>query len=231
MSVPFYVDVAVRQTISAGVLAMTTDWASKSAWSLPLTLTLSRRPRSGAEARYLPPHRVRCQIERYARLGCARRSLRRRREWAYVAPERPGWSPTPERGLQPAPAFDPRTPECPSALNPSTHGQGDSRDQGAESGLILLVQRGSKVSKRDLGHPGSALTGGSVLLGVRLQHRYPEVAAELLREINRNPCMNTALTIQELRMVVQRHNGPMPYVWMEIEPLIAVAAKGNKHFR
>ena len=41
------VDPVVWQMISAGVVPMTTESASKSVWSLPLTLTPTRRPDSG----------------------------------------------------------------------------------------------------------------------------------------------------------------------------------------
>jgi len=41
-------------------------------------------------------------------------------------------------------------------------------------------------------------------------HRHAEIAAELLCEIDRYAGMHTALSVQKLGMVVERHDRPLP---------------------
>ena len=43
--------------------------------------------------------------------------------------------------------------------------------------------------------------------------------------------MDTALTVQELRMVGDGHDCSMPYVWMEVEPAAAITPKRDEPLR
>src|SRR5579863_6428111 len=65
----------------------------------------------------------------------------------------------------------------------------------------------------------------------RPPHRRREIAAELFDEIDRDAGMNTALTVEELRLLVQRHDRPVPYVGVEVEAAAAVAPESHELFR
>src|ERR1700730_15695124 len=62
-------------------------------------------------------------------------------------------------------------------------------------------------------------------------HRHREVAAELFCEIDRYTGVHTALAIQQLRMVIERHDRPMPSAWMNIKPAAAVTPERNELLR
>src|ERR1700747_2589322 len=65
-------------------------------------------------------------------------------------------------------------------------------------------------------------------LGARPSQRHGEVAAEFLCEIDRYARMHTALSVQKLGMLVERHDRPVPNVWMNIEPAAAVTPERDE---
>ena len=71
-----------------------------------------------------------------------------------------------------------------------------------------------------------------VRLKVRLRleplQRRDEVAAELFGKIDGNAGMDSALTVEEFRLVIQWHDRPVPNVRMEIESTIAVAPEADE---
>ena len=62
-------------------------------------------------------------------------------------------------------------------------------------------------------------------------HWNREVAAKFLREIDRYTSMNTALAIQELRMLVEGYDRPVPDVGVDVEPAAAVTPEGKEPVR
>src|SRR3984957_15775294 len=65
----------------------------------------------------------------------------------------------------------------------------------------------------------------------RPAHRRREIAAELFDEIDRDPGMHPALTVEELRLIVERHDRPMPYVRMQVQTAAAVAPESHELIR
>src|SRR5271155_5280319 len=59
-------------------------------------------------------------------------------------------------------------------------------------------------------------------------HRHREVAAEFLCEIDRYTGVDPTLPVQELGMVVERHDRPVPNVWMYIKATTAVTPERDK---
>ena len=68
-------------------------------------------------------------------------------------------------------------------------------------------------------------------LGAGPSHRYREVAAEFLCEIDRYTGVDTALAVQELGMVVERHDRAVPDVRMDVEPAAAVTPERDELLR
>src|ERR1700738_3781132 len=68
-------------------------------------------------------------------------------------------------------------------------------------------------------------------LPIRRSPRHREVAAELFCEIDRYTGVHTALSVQELGMVIERHDRPMPNAWMNIKPAAAVTPERNELLR
>ena len=62
-------------------------------------------------------------------------------------------------------------------------------------------------------------------------HRHREVAAKLLREVHRDPRMNSTLPVQEAAVIIDGHYGAVPDAGMDVEALAAVAAEGDKLVR
>src|SRR5438045_3125323 len=62
-------------------------------------------------------------------------------------------------------------------------------------------------------------------------HRHREVAAEFLCEIDRYTSVDTALSVQEFGMLVERHDCPVPNVWMNIKPAAAVTPERDELLR
>src|SRR5271165_536504 len=79
--------------------------------------------------------------------------------------------------------------------------------------------------------PGSIPPRRSLPLGAGQAHRHRKVAAKFLCEIDRYTSMDAALAIQELRMVVERHDRAVPDVRMDIEPAAAVTPERDEPFR
>src|SRR3954470_20791575 len=65
-------------------------------------------------------------------------------------------------------------------------------------------------------------------LGARPSHRHREVAAEFLWEIDRYAGVNTALSVQELGVIVERYDRPVPDMRMNIEPPAAVTPERDE---
>src|SRR5882762_11644031 len=65
----------------------------------------------------------------------------------------------------------------------------------------------------------------------RPPHRRREIAAELFDEIDRNAGMNSALTVEEPGLLVQRHDRPVPYVGVQIQAAAALAPDSHELFR
>src|SRR5690348_2675833 len=59
-------------------------------------------------------------------------------------------------------------------------------------------------------------------------HRHPEVAAEFSSEIDRYTGLDPALSVQQLGMVVERDDRPVPDVRMDIEPAAAITPERNE---
>src|SRR5437763_15826253 len=59
-------------------------------------------------------------------------------------------------------------------------------------------------------------------------HRHREVAAEFLCEIDRYAGVDTALSIQELRIILERHDRSVPNFRMNIEPAAAVTPERDE---
>ena len=68
-------------------------------------------------------------------------------------------------------------------------------------------------------YPSSML---SQQLGAGPPHRHREVAAEFLCKIDRDTGVDPALSVQQLGMVVERHDRPVPNIRMNIKPTAAV---------
>jgi len=59
-------------------------------------------------------------------------------------------------------------------------------------------------------------------------HRHPEVAAEFLCEIDRYSRVDSALSVQEFGLVVERHDRAVPNIWMNIKPAAAVTPERDE---
>src|ERR1700738_385555 len=68
-------------------------------------------------------------------------------------------------------------------------------------------------------------------LPIRRSPRHRELASELFCEIDRYTGVHTALSVQELGMVIERHDRPMPNAWMNIKPAAAVTPERNELIR
>ena len=62
-------------------------------------------------------------------------------------------------------------------------------------------------------------------------HRHSEVGAEFFCEIDQYAGVDTALSVQELGMVVERYDRAVPDVGMDVEPAAAVASEGDEPLR
>ncbi len=61
--------------------------------------------------------------------------------------------------------------------------------------------------------------------------RHCKVTTEFLCKINRHSGVDTALTVEELRMVVEGHDRAMPDIRMDVEPSAAVTPETGKPLR
>src|SRR6202023_3314294 len=68
-------------------------------------------------------------------------------------------------------------------------------------------------------------------LPIRRSQWHREVAAKLFCEIDRYTGVHTALSVQELGMVIERHDRPMPNAWMNIKTAAAVTPERNELLR
>src|ERR1700719_30637 len=68
-------------------------------------------------------------------------------------------------------------------------------------------------------------------LGAGPSDRHREVAAEFLCEVDRDTGVYTALAVQELGMIVKRHDRPVPNVRMDIKPATAVTPERDEPLR
>src|SRR5215813_537879 len=65
----------------------------------------------------------------------------------------------------------------------------------------------------------------------RRRQRGRQVAAELLREVDRDAGVDAALAVEQLGMVGERHHRAMPDIGMDIEAALAVAPEGDELLR
>src|SRR6516165_8911803 len=59
-------------------------------------------------------------------------------------------------------------------------------------------------------------------------HRHGEIAAELLGKVDRDTGMDAASAVEELGMVVDRDDGAVPEIRMDVEPALAVAPEAGE---
>ena len=79
-----------------------------------------------------------------------------------------------------------------------------------------------------LGRPRlSRFTG----LSLHRMQRYGEVAAKLFSKVYRYPRVNTTLPLQKAALIIDRYDGTMPNIRMDVEALAAVAAESNELVR
>src|ERR1035437_1256778 len=71
----------------------------------------------------------------------------------------------------------------------------------------------------------------SFCVSCRPPHRCCKIAAELFDEIDRDAGMHAALTVEELGLLVQGHDRPVPYVGMQVQAAAAVAPESHELFR
>ncbi len=101
---------------------------------------------------------------------------------------------------------------------------------GADVEALSVEGVTDMLRKEDAADPGvreggRAENGSS---GLWSAHRRGEVAAEFLREIDRDAGMDTALAVEQLDGVVERDDRPVPDIGMDVEPAGPVADEGDE---
>ena len=64
-----------------------------------------------------------------------------------------------------------------------------------------------------------------------MPHRHCQIAAELLDEIDRDAGMDAPLPVEELGLIVQRYDRPMPNIGMQVQAASPFAPESQKLFR
>src|ERR1700730_16971516 len=103
---------------------------------------------------------------------------------------------------------------------------------GFMTGFARVSSRGQEcdcADRRMTRWPGTAPGGAGSRL--RPAQGRGEVAAAFLDEVERNTGMDATLAVEEFRMIVERHDGAVPDVRVDVEPATAVAPKGHELLR